>query len=312
MASQQTGRHRKRSDGRALGISAVALGTIIWGTVGPVVRLFPEGTEFQYSLIRNLTGVSALWLFVLFSKDKRRYTKQDIVPILVGGIGATLFFPFFILAFQLTGVGVAAVVSIGVAPIFVGLIAWIALKQPPGKQWAIGTVIAVAGVVALNWPSGNNTVSFLGVAFAMAAAFGYSMQATGMGMISKRHTPFQSVAPMFTIGTILQAPLSYGRDFSFLQDPVLLLGVLYGGIVTVAVAYAFFIYGIARIGAATAVTVGLMEPLTASILGVVLLNETVSIVGLIGSVLILAGLVVVSRPPKEVSRPSEESAQPIL
>ena len=299
MASQQTGRHRKRSDGRALGISAVALGTIIWGTVGPVVRLFPEGTEFQYSLIRNLTGVSALWLFVLFSKDKRRYTKQDIVPILVGGIGATLFFPFFILAFQLTGVGVAAVVSIGVAPIFVGLIAWIALKQPPGKQWAIGTLIAVTGVVALNWPSGDNTVSFLGVAFAMAAAFGYSMQATGMGMISKRHTPFQSVAPMFTIGTILQAPLSYGRDFSFLQDPVLLLGVLYGGIVTVAVAYAFFIYGISRIGAATAVTVGLMEPLTASILGIVLLGETVSAIGIVGSVLILAGLVVVSRPPKE-------------
>ena len=299
MASQQTGRHRKRSDGRTLGIFAVALGTIIWGTVGPVVRLFPEGTEFQYSLIRNLTGVSALWLFVLFSKDKRRYIKQDIVPILVGGVGATLFFPFFILAFQLTGVGVAAVVSIGVAPIFVGLIAWIALKQPPGKQWAIGTVIAVSGVVALNWPSGDNTVSFLGVAFAMAAAFGYSMQATGMGMISKRHTPFQCVAPMFTIGTILQAPLSYGRDFSFLQDPVLLLGVLYGGVVTVAVAYAFFIYGISRIGAATAVTVGLMEPLTASILGVVLLGETVSTIGIVGSVLILAGLVVVSRPPKE-------------
>ena len=302
MASQQTGRHRKRSDGRVLGISAVAIGTIIWGTVGPVVGLFPEGTEFQYSLIRNLTGVSTLWLLVLFSKNKKRYTKQDIVPILVGGTGAALFFPFFILAFQLTGVGVAAVVSIGVAPIFVGLIAWIALKQPPGKQWALGTVVAVTGVVALNWPSGNNTVSFLGVAFAMAAAFGYSMQATGMGMISKRHTPFQCVAPMFTIGTIFQAPLSYGRDFSFLQDPVLLLGVLYGGIVTVAVAYAFFIYGIARIGAATAVTVGLMEPLTASILGVVLLGETVSAVGLIGSALILAGLVIVSRPPKELDQ----------
>ena len=298
MASQQTGRHRKRSDGRVLGISAVALGTIIWGTVGPVVKLFPEGTEFQYSLIRNLTGTTALWLLVLFSKNKKRYTKQDIVPILVAGTGAALFFPLFILAFQLTGVGVAAVVSIGVAPIFVGLIAWIALKQPPGKQWAIGTLIAVTGVVALNWPSGDNTVNVLGIGFALAAAFGYSMQATGMGMISRNHTPFQCVAPMFTIGTLFQAPLSYGKDFSFLQDPVLLLGALYGGIVTVALAYAFFIYGIARIGAATAVTVGLMEPLTASILGVVLLGETVSVVGILGSVLILAGLVVVSRPPK--------------
>ncbi len=299
MASQQTGRHRKRSNGRALGISAVALGTIIWGTVGPVVRLFPAGTEFQYSLVRNLTGTSALWLLVLFSRNKKRYTKQDIVPILVGGTGAALFFPLFILAFQLTGVGVAAVVSIGVAPIFVGLIAWIALKQPPGKQWAIGTLIAVTGVVALNWPSGNNTASILGVAFAIAAALGYALQATGMGMISKRHTPFQCVAPMFTIGTLFQAPLSFGRDFSFLQDPVLLMGAFYGGIVTVALAYAVFIYGIARIGAATAVTVGLMEPLTASILGVLILGETVSAIGIVGSALILTGLVVVSRPPKQ-------------
>jgi len=298
LASQQTAKHRKRSDGRALGISAVALGTILWGTVGPVVKLFPEGTAFQYSLVRNLTGTTALWIMVLFSKNKRSYTKQDIVPILVAGTGAALFFPLYIKAFELTGVGVAAVVSIGVAPIFVGLIAWIALKQPPGKQWAYGTLVAVTGVVALNWPSGNSAVNVLGIGFALAAAFGYSLQATGMGMISTRHTPYQCVAPMFTIGTIFQAPLSYGKDFTFLQDPVLLLGALYGGIVTVALAYAFFIFGIARIGAATAVTVGLMEPLTASILGVALLGETVSAIGILGSVLILAGLVVVSRPPK--------------
>ncbi|NBO34967.1 MAG: hypothetical protein EBU89_03395 [Actinobacteria bacterium] len=302
MASQQTAKHRKRSDGRALGISAVALGTILWGTVGPVVKLFPDGTAFQYSLVRNLSGTTALWLMVLFSKNKRRYTKQDIVPILVAGTGAALFFPLYIKAFELTGVGVAAVVSIGVAPIFVGLIAWIALKQPPGKQWAYGTLVAVTGVVALNWPSGNSTVNVLGIGFALAAAFGYSLQATGMGMISTRHTPYQCVAPMFTIGTIFQAPLSYGKDFTFLRDPVLLLGALYGGVVTVALAYAFFIYGIARIGAATAVTVGLMEPLTASILGVVLLGETVSAIGILGSVLILAGLVVVSRPPKETAK----------
>lgn len=301
MASQQTGKHRQRSNGRALGISAVALGTILWGTVGPVVRLFPEGTEFQYSLIRNLSGTAALWLMVLFSKNKKRYTKQDIIPILVSGTGAALFFPLFILSFQLTGVGVASVVSIGVAPIFVGLIAWIALKQPPGKQWLYGTLVAVAGVVALNWPSGDSTVNVLGIGFALAAAFGYSLQATGMGMISKRHTPFQCVAPMFTIGTLFQAPLSYGKDFTFLQNPVLLMGALYGGVVTVALAYAIFIFGIARIGAATAVTVGLMEPLTASILGVVLLNETVSAIGIVGSALILTGLVIVGRPPKSQS-----------
>ncbi len=309
MASQQAGRHRKRSNGRAVGITAVALGTIIWGTVGPVVQFFPEGTAFQYAMVRNISGTITLWLLVLFSKNKKRYTKQDIVPILVGGIGVALFFPLFTLAFQRTGVGVAAVLAIGVAPIFVGIIAWIALRQPPGKQWVMGTAVAIVGVAALNWPSGDNQVNVMGVGFAIAAAFGYAWQATGMGLIAKRHTPFQSVAPIFTVGTILQAPINIGRDFSFLREPALLAGTLYGGFVTVTLAYALFTFGMARIGTATAVTVGLMEPLTASIMGVALLGETVSIIGVVGSVLILAGLVVVSRPPKGV-KTSPEPAHP--
>ena len=298
MSVKRSGSESSKLSNRSLGILAVALGTTLWGTVGPVVQLFPEGTAFQYSLIRNITGTLALWGIVLVSKNKVRYTKQDILPIVVGGTGAALFFPLYIRSFELTGVGVAAVISIGVAPIFVGLIAWIALKQPPGKQWAIGTAIAIAGVVALNWPSGETKSSFLGIVFALAAALAYSLQATGIGIISKRHTPYQSVAPMFTIGTLAQAPLSFGRDFSFLKDPVLLAGALYGGIMTIAVAYAFYTYGMKRIGAATTVTIGLMEPLTAAIMGVTLLGETVSFIGVVGSVLILIGLVVVSRPPK--------------
>lgn len=298
LSVMRSGSESSKLSNRSLGILAVALGTTLWGTVGPVVQLFPEGTAFQYSLIRNITGTLALWGIVLVSKNKVRYTKQDILPIVVGGTGAALFFPLYIRSFELTGVGVAAVISIGVAPIFVGLIAWIALKQPPGKQWAIGTAIAIAGVVALNWPSGETKSSFLGIVFALAAALAYSLQATGIGIISKRHTPYQSVAPMFTIGTLAQAPLSFGRDFSFLKDPVLLAGALYGGIMTIAVAYAFYTYGMKRIGAATTVTIGLMEPLTAAIMGVTLLGETVSFIGVVGSVLILIGLVVVSRPPK--------------
>ena len=39
--------------------------------------------------------------------------------------------------------------------------------------------------------------------------------------------------------------------------------------------------------------------LESAFLGVLLFGETVSTVGLVGSVLILAGLVVVSRPPKQ-------------
>ncbi|MEI6405175.1 MAG: EamA family transporter [Actinomycetes bacterium] len=300
MASQHTAKHRKASTGRVSGILAVALGTTLWGTVGPVVELFPEGTAFQYAMVRNVTGTLALWILVLFSRKKKRYTKQDIVPILIGGVGVAFFFPLFTLGFQRTGVAVAAVLAIGVAPIFAGIIARIAFKHKPGKTWLIGTAVAISGVVALNWPSGDAVVNVLGVSFSLMAAFAYSWQATGMGMISQRHTPFQCVAPIFTVGTILQAPINIGRDFSFLYDPKLLAGTLYGGIATVAIAYAFFTYGISRIGTATSVTVGLMEPLTATTMGVLLLGETISPIGMAGLVLVLIGLIIVSRPTKEI------------
>jgi DME family drug/metabolite transporter len=165
--------------------------------------------------------------------------------------------------------------------------------------------VALNGIVALNLPSGETRIDLLGVGFSLAAAFAYSWQATGMGVISRRHNAFQSVAPIFTLGTLLQAPINYGRSFEFLADPTLMLGALYGGVATVAVAYALFTYGIARIGTATAVTVGLMEPLTSTVLGVTVLGEVITPVGVVGLVAILLGLMVVSMPDR-----SEPNSRP--
>ena len=178
-------RHKAERSHRGAGIAAIALGTMLWGTVGPIVERFPEGTAFQYASVRNVTGTIALWLLVLVSPRKRRYTRADIAPIILGGLGVAGFFPLFSLGFARTGVAIAAVVSIGVAPIFAGLIAWAAFGHRPSPRWTLGTAIAVAGVVGLNWPSGDTRIDVLGVGLSLAAAFAYSWQATGMGMISQ-------------------------------------------------------------------------------------------------------------------------------
>ena len=283
---------------RTLGIIAVAGGAILWGTVGPIVQLFPDGNEFQFSLFRNVTGTIILWSIIAFSKVKTRYTKQDIFPIAVAGLGAAGFMPFYMLSFQRTGVAVASVVSIGLAPIFVGLISWFFYKNAPGKIWAVGTILGVVGVAALNWPSADSTINLAGFGFAALAAFSYSWQAIGMGKLAKRHNAFQTVAPTFAVASIVQVPLNIGLSFEFLAEPALLLGALYGGVATLAIAYSLFAYGVGRIGPANAVTVGLLEPITAATMGVTLLGEKISTIGFIGIILVLIGLFIVSRPPK--------------
>ena len=215
---------------------------------------------------------------------------------MIGGLGVAAFMPTFSQSFNRTGVAVAAVLAIGMGPVFTGILSWVFFKNTPSRNWVFGTTFAIAGLVALSWPTDGIQIDKLGVIFALAAAFAYSWQAIGMQMISERHTPFQSVAPIFTVGTIIQSPISLGGDFSFLQEPKFIAGCLYGGFFTVAAAYALFTFGITRIGTSTAVTVGLMEPLTAAAMGVLLLGETIAPIGYIGFVMILVGLIIVSRP----------------
>ena len=119
-----------------------------------------------------------------------------------------------------------------------------------------------------------------------------------MSQLSKRHSPFQTVAPAFTVASLIQVPLTFGKSYEFLTDPLLLVGAIYGAIATLALAYSLFAFGVHRIGPANAVTVGLMEPITAAVLGVTVLNEKITSLGFLGIALVLIGLFIVGRPVK--------------
>jgi len=280
---------------RTLGVFAVAIGAMFWGTIGPVIQLFPDGVSFQYSAFRSLFGSAILWFVIALSKNRTRYSKQDVKPILLAGLGSGGFLPFFSLGFERAGVAVASVVAIGLAPIFVGLISWALYKNSPGKTWAIGTTFGIVGITALNWPREDVRVNFIGFVFAALAAFSYSWQAIGMSDLSKRHGPFQTVAPAFTVASLIQIPLTFGKSYLFLSDPKFLVGAIYGAIATLALAYSLFAYGVSRIGPANAVTVGLLEPITAATLGVTVLGEAISPLGFAGIFMVLVGVFLVGR-----------------
>lgn len=62
---------------KTLGALAVGAGAVLWGTIGPVISLFPDGVSFQYSAFRSAVGSLILWLIVGFSRNKTRYTRED-------------------------------------------------------------------------------------------------------------------------------------------------------------------------------------------------------------------------------------------
>ncbi len=77
------------------------------------------------------------------------------------------------------------------------------------------------------------------------------------------------------------------------------LGVaLHLGIIATAVAYLLFARGLIGVPVATAVTLSLAEPLTAALLGVVIVGESLTPVARIGVTVLFFGLAILSYVPK--------------
>jgi DME family drug/metabolite transporter len=102
------------------------------------------------------------------------------------------------------------------------------------------------------------------------------------------------MAVTFSLGALLVLPLLIQADLGWLARPNGWLVITHLGVVTAALAYILFAYGLRLVPVATAATLTLAEPLTAGLLGFFFLREPLTLPALLGILLIFAGLVVLS------------------
>ena len=97
------------------------------------------------------------------------------------------------------------------------------------------------------------------------------------------------------------APVLFITGAGWLATTDGLLLAVFLGIVPTAGAYLLFARGLKHLSAAETATLTLAEPLTATLLGVIVLSETLNAPAGVGAALILSGLLVLAAP--EVRRP---------
>lgn len=111
------------------------------------------------------------------------------------------------------------------------------------------------------------------------------------GMLS-RVSPNAIMAVIVCLAALLLSPLLVNIDQQWLWQPATILVLLHLGLITMAVGYSIFAIGLQTVNIATATTLALAEPLTAALLGVVVLDEQLTTQAMCGIVFIFAGLVV--------------------
>lgn len=273
----------------------VLAAAVCWGTTGTAQALAPSGASpLSIGAVRLVLGGAVLLMYALVRGSLKRGKKWQVWVTLVTAASMAAYQVFFFAGVARTGVAVGTIVGIGSSPILAGFIAFLVLKERPGMRWILATGFAVVGCSLLLAAGSSIQVDVQGVALAIGAGAAYAVFTVASKELLVQHPPEAVMAVSFCLGALFLLPLSLTSEISWLAEPRGALIALHLGIITVGLAYTLFAQGLSLVPVATAATLTLAEPLTAGILGIGVLGETLSTQAFAGIALIIAGLVLLS------------------
>ncbi len=287
-----TGTSEAHGDRRA--VAEVLTAAVLFGTTGTARALgAAAASPVGVGAARLAVGGAALvWLARRAQAHVPAHVPRRLL-VLAGLLTAAYQLVFFA-GLDHAGVAIGTVVTIGSGPPLAGLFAILAGQGRPTAHWAVATGLALAGVVLLAGPAGDT--SALGVALALLSGAGYAGYTVAAKELLDRGAPSGAViAWAFGIGGLTLLPALVLTDPAWLATGSGFVTALYLGLGPTAVAYILFARGLRRLSAATVTTLVLAEPVVASVLGVVVLDERLSATAVAGCGLVLAGLVVITR-----------------
>jgi drug/metabolite transporter, DME family len=276
----------------------VLLAALCFGTTGTAQALGPDGlSPAGVGAARILVGgallVAVAWL------TGGRLARLPRGPLLFAALAVAAYQLSFFAAVADTGVAVGTIVALGSAPALTGLVEWAETRRPPARAWAMATALACAGVALLALAGADADVSLPGIGLALCAGASYA----GYTLVAKRmlttgHPPETVMAGAFGLAAVLLVPVLAATGAGWLTEPGGAALAVFLGVVPTALAYVLFARGLRILAAAETATLTLAEPLTAALLGVVVLGERLSAPAAAGALLILGGLVLLARPER--------------
>lgn len=288
----------------------VIVAAVCFSTTGTAQAYGPDSASAAaVGLTRIVAGGGLLalvaWWVAGCSGARKSPTRLPLWVVLLGGAAVLAYQPTFFAGVGLNGVAVGAVVTLGAAPAFTGLLEWLVTRRQPPRRWFIATGCAVIGVVLLGglFDRADGGISLAGIAASLGAALSYAVYAlAAKRLLDDGASATTAIGSIFGTAALMGAPFLLLVDLSWLGSAAGLAMVVWLAAATVAVAYVLFAIGLQSLRASTVSTLTLVEPMAASLLGVVLLDERLSTPGWIGLVVLLGGVVLLAVPGRRVER----------
>lgn len=251
---------------------------------------------FNLMALRSLIAFALL--IPLFHKQIRSATRKEVRA---GVIMGTLF--FLTMATELASLRYAPTSTVAflqnTAIVIVPFLQAVLLRRMPEKKAIVSSMICLAGVALLTLA--GNAGPAIGIVLAMASAFAYAFTIIATDRLSHKGDIDTLTAGILQVAAV--GVMSLAASFLFESPHLPQNAASWASILTLAIVcsgFGFTLQPVAQSGT-SAETAGLLcalNPLVASVLGVVFLHETLSAKAILGGLLVLAGIILYSAKTK--------------
>ncbi|MDJ0938642.1 MAG: DMT family transporter [Woeseiaceae bacterium] len=275
--------------------------SFLWGLSYFLIEIALEGLPVLVIVsLRIALAAVVLWAFVLFTRAEVPRQASVWTAFLVMGLLNNIA-PFTLIVWGQTEItsSLASILN-ATTPIFAVIVAAVFLSdEPPTRNKIVGVLIGFAGVVVMIGPEAFGQVgdavlpqlAVVGAAlsYAFAGVFGRRFHRLGI-------KPVVSAAGQVTMSALVMGVFMLATSgFGAVADAgtSALLAVVILAVFCTAVAYILYFRILAAAGATNLMLVTFLIPVTAVLLGVLILDERLQPGELIGMALIAASLVAI-------------------
>ena len=298
----------RRAGGEAFGGLLIGLASLLFGFTVIFGDIVQDRGLPVFSMLAVRFGMAAVVLALVLAARRRpllpaRGERLPLAGLAVGGyaVEAALFF-----AAIERGEVAAVTLLFFTYPVFVTVASVLAGRGAPTALVTASLVCAMAGIVLVVVTSGGLAISALGATFALLSALifaGYLLGADAVLKETDAMTGAMWIGAWASIGLFVYATLSGGAEVPDANQWWPLIGMA----ASTAAAFVCLFAGLVRLGPIRTSIIAATEPLSATLLAAVFLDQPIRLGVAVGGILILAGAVTASlaraRPRKQAPVP---------
>ena len=290
----------KQISPRLSGILVVIAATICWATSGIFINLIIRESGLSavgLAFWRDLTTAILLFIGILVIKPQLLIVKKKDLPWLIGmgAISIGVFHIFWNKAVLMLGASLATVVQCN-APIFVTIMAWFLFGEKITTRKIIAVILAAAGTILVSGISsvGEWKIEPVGLLIALGSAITYGSLSLFGKKLSGQYNAWTIMFYIFAFGTLTLFTVQLGNPDPWPDSQNFLPLFIGFVIISTIVGFGLYTSALKFLPASVASITATSEIFFAAILAYIFLHERMDLWQILGSVMIITGVILVS------------------